>query len=293
MLSHLAIVNLRLDPSGSALTLHWHDAPGAVPRPVPDSDLARFHDLANRVGEAEQCLAQTTRPAVGARLELGQGLYDLLDGPERVLTQRLERARAARAMCQLIVRLGADDPDHLSRHPAAHWRWELLADERGHVLTRDDVSLAVQLGEQGASAPEVLDHSRLRVLFMAYSPIDTEPELDYEAEEEHIQAALADFMEEGHATIHVAEEGTLVELERRLKLEDYDVVHLSDHGMLKGGQPYLVMEDEEGHADLVGPDRLWAALKRARILPRLLMIASCHSAEARGDMPSLAAQLVA
>ena len=209
------------------------------------------------------------------------------------LSQRLQQAQARGLPCQLVVRLQAENPEHLSDHLAAHWRWELLADEQGHVGLRPNVSIAVQLGEQQTAAPEMLGHGVLRVLFMAYSPENTEPELDYEDEEERILEALADFMEQGRAIVHVAEEGTLAELERRLKLEEYDVVHLSGHGMLRSGQPYLVMEDEEGQADPVSPDRLWAALRRARALPRMLMIASCHSAEARADMPSLAAQLVA
>ncbi|ETW97487.1 MAG: hypothetical protein ETSY1_22470 [Candidatus Entotheonella factor] len=293
MSRNTAVVNLTLDKSGQGLTLNWSESPGAASRSMTGSEMARFDDLANRVGEAEKSPLCANSPVLGTRLALGRALYELIDGPERALSQRLRQVRGAGAHVHLIVRLQADDPDLLSHHPAAHWRWELLADEQGHVGTRDHVSLAVQLGEQAAGAPDMLEHGILRVLFMAYSPANTEPELDYEGEEDLIAAALSDFIEQGRATIHVAEEGTVDELERRLKLDDYDVVHLSGHGVLRAGRPYLLMEDEEGQVDEVGPDRLWAALKRARTMPRLLMIASCHSAEARGDMPSLAAQLVA
>ena len=63
---------------------------------------------------------------------------------------------------------------------------------------------------------ETVPGARLQVLFMAYSPRDVQPVLDYEGEEERILDELAPFVEERRLVLKVAEEGSLDELRRRL-----------------------------------------------------------------------------
>lgn len=85
-----------------------------------------------------------------------------------------------------------------------------------------------------------------------------EPVLDYEQEEEQVLAALEAPLEANRATVHVAEDGSVGALERRLRAAEYDVVHLSGHGLMTPEGPRLVMEDDLGARDDVSPEVLFA-----------------------------------
>ncbi|WP_224365667.1 tetratricopeptide repeat protein [Hyalangium versicolor] len=125
---------------------------------------------------------------------------------------------------------------------------------------------------------------------MAYSPTDTPPVLDYEAEEELLLSQLAPFVQQRRLVLHVAEEGSLAELQRRLSLRSYDILHLSGHGIMTDDGPRLLMEDETGARHDVGPEQLLAVLRLAP--PRLVVLSSCNTAEHRNGLPSLVAELL-
>ena len=128
---------------------------------------------------------------------------------------------------------------------------------------------------------------------MAYSPEGIDPVLDYEHEEEQVLTVLDRQLQDRTATLQVVEEGSLAELERRLKATEQDILHLSGHGIQTHEGPRLLLEDEEGALDPVSPDALLRVLKRGRRIPHLVMISSCYSAGPAGDIPSFASALVA
>jgi hypothetical protein len=60
--------------------------------------------------------------------------------------------------------------------------------------------------------------------------------------------------------------------------ESYDVVYLVCHGYLVNGEPQLVLEHDDGTANLVSGHVLVQRLKELQHLPRLVVLASCNSA---------------
>ena len=258
-------------------------------RVLDDAGLKELQGGLDRLAKTER--AHRDRPQAGLPTQIaahGKALYCLLDGPERVITSALEAATQSGSGLNLIIRLRGNA--HI--HPGSNWRLELLHDDRGPLGCRNHVTITVQLGNRDAETAEVLGEGRLRYLFMAYSPIGVEPVLDYEGEEEAILRALAPAVQTGRATVEVVEDGSLSELERRLKSGRYDVVHLSGHGELRPDGPCLLMEDGFGGLERVGTERLFAVLERAQQMPRLVVLASCETADGRDDLASMTAGLV-
>jgi CHAT domain-containing protein len=72
----------------------------------------------------------------------------------------------------------------------------------------------------------------------------------------------------------------------------YDIVHLSGHGIVTDKGPRLIMEDELGAHEEISPEQLLKVFRAGRVMPRLVVLSSCHTAEQRSDLPSLAAELI-
>lgn len=280
-----------LHASGT-VTVQWRSAPGEFARSIDTTTRTRLEQQLAALTDAE-LQGGPARMAAAQRL-LGETLYQLLDGPERALQRRVEAARRDGQSLHLIIRLRSTDRKALGRHPALGWQLQLLAAPApdGPLALDPDVTLTVQLGEADVASPEMLRGGRLQVLFMAYAPRDVEPSLDYEAEEEHILDELAPFVEERRLVVRVAEDGSLAELRRRLMRRAFDVVHLTGHGVITDRGPRLLMEDETGARDDISPEQLLKALRDGRGLPRLIVLASCHTADQRDDLPSFAAELL-
>ncbi len=283
-------VRVILDFATGALSIAWLEAPGERSRPIAEELADRLDALAAATSEAER--RGDSGLIASSRRALGLALFELLDGPDRALARRLEQAATRGGGLALTVVLRGSE-DHLADHPGAAWRWELLSDDHGPLMIRQKLTLAVQLGDVRVLEPRALEHGTLRILFMAYSPRDVEPVLDYEGEEERVLAALSPFVGDGRAQVVVVEFGSLKDLGRELLDREYDVVHLSGHGMLTSEGPRLLMEDEVGNLDRVSPTQLRRVLERARRMPELVMISSCLSAGETDDVPSFTAQLVA
>ncbi|MEN7343903.1 MAG: CHAT domain-containing protein, partial [Pseudomonadota bacterium] len=227
------------------------------------------------------------------RTQLGRDLFTHIDGPDRVLARLAAQARKSDDAWSLTVRL-VDINDGLdAQHPAARWLWTSLHDGQRYLALEDQIQVAVQLGPIEKRVPRPLARAGVRVLFMAYSPEGVQPVLDYEQEEEQVLAALEAPLKANRATVHVVEEGSVSALEQRLRAAEYDVVHLSGHGLMTKNGPCLVMENDLGARDDVSPEVLLRAFKQGRKMPALVMISSCHSAEQTGEIPSLASALVA
>ncbi|MBI5851364.1 MAG: tetratricopeptide repeat protein [Planctomycetes bacterium] len=275
---------------GGALRLQIPGRPLAEARVVTAVDLAAIAAGAETLRDAERARRSGSRvdPAGPMRAH-GEAIYRLLDGPGRDLTSALHDAHEHGCDLLVVVRLLGNP----RTHPACGWRFELAHDGDGHVARRRGVQFVVQYGDRAVGEPQRLDHGRLRILFMAYSPQGVEPVLDYEGEEEAVLEALAPNVEAGRVSVEVVEDGTLAELGRRLKTARYDVVYLSGHGELREDGPVLLLEDEVGGLDLVGTERLFDALARGQTMPQLVVLASCETAGNRDDVASMAAGLVA
>ncbi len=277
-------------PDAHALTIRVADSASPSVRGLKQNELDELVRSAQAVGAAEQARRRGSAQPLEQRMrEHGERLFALLDGPQRSLATALQRATQDGQPLLLVVRLLGEPHGH----PAAGLRFELLHDGKQFVTRLPEVRLAVQQGDRAPSAPERPEHGLLRVLFMAYSPRGVEPVLDFEGEEERILRTLAPNIEKGCVRIEVVEDGTLSELERRLKTDSYDVVYLSGHGELRPDGPCLLMEDDVGDLDRVGTERLHRTLERAQTMPRLVVLQSCETADGRDDVASMAAGLVA
>ncbi|KYF50068.1 hypothetical protein BE08_29895 [Sorangium cellulosum] len=284
------MVDLRLDPGGDVI-LSWTEAPGARNKILRRDEIAHIQRLADAVSLAEA--SGQSAAVLSTRTALSAALFELLDGPERALAQRIAKAEAERRRLDLVVRARSDDRGALCVHPATWMRWELLPFAETRRRGAPPLTVVLQLGPQDLGAPYVLETGGLRILFMAFSPHDAPPELDFEREEEELLAAIAPMAEHRRARLRVVEEGTLDDLRAALLVERFDVVHLSGHGVLTPDGPRLVMEDAFGGKRLVPPAELIDVLERAKSMPELVMVSCCHSAEVRGPVASFAAELVA
>jgi tetratricopeptide (TPR) repeat protein len=290
MTSLPAVVDLREDASGD-LILSWTEAPGARKKTISPAELTHLRKLADALSLAE---SREYGPAiVDARTALSSALFELLDGPERALTQRIARAEAENRRLDLVVRATNRDRSLLGRHPASWMRWEILPFAETSLRSAPPFTVVLQLGPQDLAAPRVLKGGGLRLLFMAFSPQDARPELDFEREEEELLKALAPLAERRRAHVRVVEEGTLEDIKAALLVGRFDVVHLSGHGKLTPDGPRLLMEDAFGSTQLVSPADLLEVLQASKAMPELVMLSSCHTAEVQGSIASFAAELVA
>ena len=108
----------------------------------------------------------------------------------------------------------AADCKALARHRALSWHVARIASVEGPLALAPDVTIAVQLGDAEVAAREPVAGGRLQVLFMADSPSDVGPVLDYEWEEERILTELAPFVEDRRlvlkvVALHATRQGSL------------------------------------------------------------------------------------
>lgn len=274
---------------GTDLALSWSESPGTERWVMAPTELASVQRLADAVRFAERRGPPASIRAAHAKF--GTALFEMLDGPEHALIHRIEAASAANRGLQLVVRATSANPCSLHQHPALGMAWQLLslAD-----CARDSCfTVVLQLGPQELVSPRVLRGTGLRILFMALSPREALPELEFEHEEEALLAALAPMAETGRARMDVTEEGTLEQLDAALRVENYQVVHLTGHGLVTSMGPRVLMEDFFGSTRPVSPKDLLQVLERAKAMPELVVLAACESADGRGSVASFAAELVA
>jgi CHAT domain len=213
--------------------------------------------------------------------ELGEALFNFLDGQERWFSQALADPRGARLRISAEQRL-------------RHLPWELVVSDGSFLAVSEGAVLfPVRAASEVATLGAVVTaHNRpLRVLFMATSPEGVEPVLNYEAEEAGILGATADTGTE----LVVEESGTLEGL--RFTAESYgagyfDVLHLSGHAMLHEGQPKFLVENELGGLVLATADQIARAMVGQ--WPRLVFVSGCLTGGApdSGTIPSMSESLV-
>lgn len=109
-------------------------------------------------------------------LGLGQKLFRFLDGDGRHLQRCLEEAGKLSEPLTLQLRAAKEIAD---------WPFELLAQDDAFLLP-SRLHLLRQVSDWGAQKISAPANRPLKLLFMACSALDVEPELDFECEEETI-----------------------------------------------------------------------------------------------------------
>lgn len=203
------------------------------------------------------------------QLDIGNKLFRFLDGDSRYLMLALADANKQGEQLQL----------HLwALKQVMDWPFELLAQKEAFLIPYR-VHLVRQVSDWGKNKILLPQKRPLKLLFMACSALDVEPEIHFEKEEE----AIFRITENLPMEIDVEDSGSLAGLRRKLTHDKYDVVHLSGHADIdEEGNPFFIMEDEMGKPFRVSPDELW---KEALVEnpPLLLFLSGCRT----GEVPSL------
>lgn len=200
-------------------------------------------------------------------LDTGNKLYMFLNGDSRYMDRALKES--AQNDSELLLLLSTCEE-------ADDWPFELLAQEK-HFLLLNRIHLVRYVpgrgGERGKNGPK---NSPLKLLFMACSPLDVYPELDFEREEEVIISMTENLL----ADIEVEDSGSLEGLANKLNHNLYDVVHLSGYANIdKNGKPLFIMEDDLGYSHEVKAEELWneAIIENP---PRLLFLSGSCTGDA-------------
>ena len=258
------------DSEGSNPRLRWW---------VPDSHAPVERSLV--VDEVKSWVAEVENSyrVGGLGLDvLGKRLFNWLDGP----TDRwVSRAREQEQGFALQI----DGSEGLRALP-----WELLYANGFLSVARHHPVEPIRTSSDRKPQARNPPNRPLRVLFMACSPLEVAPVLDFEAEEAAILQAST-----GRVDLVVEESGSLAglnDLLGRFGQGYFDVLHLSGHAVIAETGPCFVMESPEGArrdasaqdiARAIGPN--W---------PGLLFVSGCSTAVAidGGAASSMAEALV-
>jgi tetratricopeptide (TPR) repeat protein len=211
----------------------------------------------------------------------GKALYSWLDDPaQRRLAQMREVSSQGWA-------LHIDTEERLRHLP-----WELLHDGTAFLCMNPTRPFTPVRRVDKFRNEEAQPANRpLRVLFIASSPVDIQPELAFEKEEAEILQSTR------HQPIElvVEESGSLAGLAERIESHDsgyFDVLHFTGHADVVNGQPLFCLENDVGKLELADADQIAAAIKGR--WPRLLFLSGCSTGKApqAGLLPSLAEALV-
>ena len=171
--------------------------------------------------------------------------------------------------------------------------WELLHDGQIFLCLRPAPSLLPQRQVNPRQTPFELATRPLRILFMACSPEDVLPVLNFEQEE----ARILQGTEKYSIFLHVEESGSLAGLQEQIEASDagyFDVVHLSGHAGIddKTHEPVFYMEDLSGQCDKVSPDRLATVFNDCEQYPRVLFLSGCRTGEAQDHSQAFSERMV-
>jgi len=221
---------------------------------------------------------------------LGRSLFDWLDGPQGWLRSGLANGETT-VLLDLAAPLEATDLNPATEslvRKLAHLPWELLHDGKAFLAERGIQPIRLMRSRTTDSQPA---NRPLRLLFMATSPEDVQPVLDYEREEGTILEATR----QQPIDLVVEESGSVSQLKNLVDSFDddhFDIFHITGHGTIEEDTPQFVTEDEQGAAQFTTAEQLADAFGGR--WPRLLFLSGCHTAQApnRGMIPSMAHALV-
>ena len=165
-----------------------------------------------------------------------------------------------------------DDP-FLARLP-----WEAMYDDASgaYVCRRDQLVRHVSVAS--VVTPLAVDLP-LRILAVVSSP-DGPDELDMAAERRQLNNPLSDLIDEREVELVRAPSAVWANLQETLLDGPWHVVHFVGHGKFEPdlGEGALALVQRDGSADWVGASRIVDLLRRARPVPRLVVLNSCSGA---------------
>ena len=214
----------------------------------------------------------------------GRRLYNWLDGSDRTLQSLLDKHRGK----GIVLAIATSEK-------LAHLPWEVLHDDVSFLVQRVPAIVPVRWVSDSTVKKLTIEgeaeNRALQVLFMATSPLDVKPVLDFEGEEARILEAT----KRQPLALTVEESGCLSELGYLVDDygEDYfDVLHLTGHATLQDGQPRFITEKATGEACYASAGDIAQELQFR--LPKLIFLSGCRTGQAgnSGSVPSMAEELL-
>jgi len=213
----------------------------------------------------------------------GQALYNWLDKSDRILANALKEPHPQGLI--MIIAIATDKG-------LAHLPWEVLHDGHSFLVEKTPPIIPVRWVSNGkaittANSPQ---NRPLNVLFMATSPLEVTPELDYESEEGKILEAT----KRTPIDLRVEESGCLSELNYVIKEYEqgyFDIFHLTGHAGHKDKKCYFLTEDEYGNRVDSSTADIYNALQFR--FPPLISLSGCRTGySADAAVPSMAEELL-
>ncbi|BAY26973.1 TPR repeat-containing protein [Calothrix sp. NIES-2100] len=214
----------------------------------------------------------------------GRRLYNWLDGSDRNLQALLDKYRRE----GVVLAIAAAEK-------LAHLPWEVLHDGSSFLVQRVLAVVPVRWVSDSTVKKLTLtgeaENRALQVLFMATSPLNVSPVLDFEGEEARILEATA----RQPLALTVEESGCLSELGYLVDGYDrdyFDVLHLTGHATLQDGRSRFITETPTGEAFYASAEDIAQELQFR--LPKLIFVSGCRTGQAGngGDVPSMAEELL-
>ncbi|WP_293332880.1 tetratricopeptide repeat protein [Microcoleus sp. CAWBG58] len=218
----------------------------------------------------------------------GKRLFDWLDGTERFLSRKI-RELVGESIILAIA----------TAQKLAHLPWEVLHDGHSFLVAKPQPIVPIRWMSSDSIKKLSVDEAKpenraLNLLFMAASPQDVQPVLDFEKEEALILTATKEAKQD--LALIVEESGCLQELEYLIDSHDkgyFDVLHLTGHATINdNGEPRFCTETDTGE-NYPASGRDIADSFKFR-LPKLLFLSGCRTGQRGkcGSVPSLAEELL-
>ena len=252
--------------------------------PTPKTRQLSSTELTDFIHRCEHHYQNDTSPE-----KLGKELFTWLNGQESALADYSE---------DTVLQIP---------HALNSLAWELLHNGNNYLCKNEHQPFTpLRLVSEHKDTVSVAQRP-LRLLFMASSPENIQPVLEFEKEESEILNAT----HKSNLELIVEESGSLIGLAERISYGDdserFDVVHFTGHADIKDdkkpshkkytgikdGESFFLLEDEFGQAQPATANAIASVFSRHGRYPRLLFLSGCKTAQtSEKALPSLCEALV-
>lgn len=265
------------------ISLHRHEASTYTVEfrfSQPDSDA----DI--RLGQGQPALAQFDLDALRAQAHdpeaYGKELAKSLFG-EAAVQSAFAQARASAGSLDVPLRLRLMIGPSASELHRLHWETLRDPQDGSALFTGENLIFSRYLSSLDWRPVRLRPRGELRALAVAANPANLSEfslaAVDVAGELERARQALGDIPLTALPGEQPSQHATLNNLVTHLR-DGYDILYLVCHGMLRGEEAWLWLEDDEGKAARTPGSELVLRFKELEQRPRLVVLASCQSAGA-------------
>ena len=254
------------------------EADGSFTLPFSDLELENFM---LKVGRPRRGTRRLESPEMEAARQFGAELFGAVFQDDIRLSLRRSLDEVERRGEGLRIRLRLTDTPELAVLP-----WEFLFSESNdQFLVLSAWTPIVRYLDLTQQIEPLTLTGPLRILVMISSPHDY-PGLDVEDEWRRIEGSLSSLVDRGAVVIDRIEDATLLELQHKLRRNEYHIFHFLGHGGYdeQADDGVLVLEDGHNRSRIVAGRDLGTILRDHRSL-RLAVLNACEGARASDSDP--------